>query len=81
MNKIYKILLVIWLAIGTAVSGYFFIFPVKYRHYPKSEMDYQREEYFGPQYNNGKEGEVSLLVTIVGTILIAGLGRTYNNSK
>lgn len=81
MNKNYKTLLVIWLALGTAVSGYFFIFPVKYRHYPKSKMDYLSEKYNGPQYNDGKECEVSLLVTIVGTILIAGIGRTYNNSK
>ncbi len=81
MNKYYKTLLVIWLALGTAVSGYFFIFPLKYRIYPKSKLDYTKEKYLGPQYNDGKEGEVSLLVTIVGTILIVGLGRTYNNSK
>lgn len=81
MNKNYKTLLVIWLALGTAVSGYFFIFPIKYRHYPKSKMDHTVEKYNGPQYDNGKEGEVSVLVTVVGTILIAGLGRTLNKSK
>ncbi len=81
MNKNYKTLLVIWLALGTAVSGYFFIFPIKYRHYPKSKMDHTFERFHGPKYDNGKEGEVSVLVMVVGTILIAGLGRTFNKSK
>lgn len=35
-----------------------------------------RQEHFGPKFERGKEFEISLLITLVGSILIYGLGKT-----
>lgn len=73
-SKIYKKLLVIWIAIGLSVSGYFYIYPIEHRVLAVSRMDKSYEQSFGPRYEDGKHFEVSLLVTLVGSILIGGLG-------
>lgn len=72
----YKSILVIWIAVGVGVSGYFYIYPVKHKVYRSGSIYERREEIFGAEYESGKESEVSLLITIVGSILIYGLGRT-----
>lgn len=58
MKKIsYKVVLVIWLAIGISVSGYFNIYPIDRGHY--SVYD---------------QRDLSILITLVGALLIGGLG-------
>ena len=77
----YKAFLVIYLAVGIGVSGYFYIFPLKYRIYDSSRVSLLREEYLGPQYENGKEFEVSVLITVIGSVLIFGLGNTLLQNR
>ena len=77
----YKFILVIWLALGIAISGYFYIFPTRYRDLPNSKMDRSYEEDFGPQYKDGKESEVAILVTLVGIVVIGGLGQVLEKNK
>ncbi len=78
--KNYKKLLVIWIACGILVSGCFYIFPV-YTSTPIVASTYREkveEEMNGPQYRieYGKHFEVCVLITIVGAVLIGGLGYT-----
>jgi len=58
MKVNYKVLLVIWVAFGVAISGYRYI-------YPTSE---------GRIYIDHQEHELPILITVVGAILIGGLG-------
>lgn len=75
--KNYKKLLVVWIAIGVFVSGIFLIFPkTGSRIFPENEREKMREFDHGPQYNNVTCFEFTLLVTVVGSILIGGLGYT-----
>ena len=68
MKKIsYKVVLVIWLAIGISVSGYFNIYPNKKKH----------TEFFGMDrgyYSVYDQRDLSILITLVGALLIGGLG-------
>lgn len=70
----YKKLLIIWIAVGVAVSGYFYIYPIKTRIIPHSDIERLHEENFGPSYSNGKHSQLAILITLVGSILIGGLG-------
>ncbi len=75
--KNYKKLLVVWIAIGVFVSGIFLIFPkTGSRIIPETEIERGMESIAGPQYNNVTCFEFTLLVTVVGSILIGGLGYT-----
>ncbi len=75
--KNYKKLLVIWIAIGVFVAGIFLIFPkTGGRIVPTNEREERWERIDGPQYNNVTCFEFTLLVTVVGAILIGGLGYT-----
>jgi len=70
----YKIVLVLWLALGIGFSGYYFIHP------PKGEF---RGGYvkglFNEKISSEKYYQDYALATIVGTILIGGIG--FLNSK
>jgi hypothetical protein len=74
MKKIYKIILTLWISVGVGICGYFYIYPNEYRIYPKTKFEEMRERFDGPQYKKGKELEIYKLVTIVGIILISGIG-------
>ena len=75
--KNYKKLLVIWIAIGVFVAGIFLIFPkTGGRIVPNTQIEKAMERIDGPQYNNVTCFEFTLLVTVVGAILIGGLGYT-----
>ncbi len=69
MKKIYQLILVLYLATGIAVSGYFYLYPNYYG-------TYKADFYGGSRYveEEGNEFGVSVLVTIVGCVLIGGLG-------
>ena len=76
MNKLFKILLTLWLCIGIAISGYFFInrYPKNYifgetgtRNYGVNISNCYRDSYF----------ETSLLITLVGLIFILGIGFAF----
>ena len=64
--------MVIWIAIGVAISGYYYINPKMYSKRVQTQMvgKYQTIKV------KGKEFETSVLITLVGTILIGGLGYT-----
>jgi hypothetical protein len=81
MKKIYKIILTLWISTGIGISGYFYIYPNTYRIYPKSPIERFKEESFGIQYEIGKEFELYLLGTIVGTIMIGGIGYSIGKDK
>jgi hypothetical protein len=81
-SKIWRQLLVIWIAIGIGVSGYYYIFPKthkKIEHYGKGFEWVERK--VGPKVITIVEpmDKVSLLITIVGIILIAGFGIQSKN--
>ncbi len=82
MKKIYKLILVLYLATGIAVSGYFYLYPNLYstgKYIPSaSRGEYLRYEL---QYKEGKEFGVSVLVTLVGCVLIGGIGNVTKKHK
>lgn len=64
MTKLFKILLTLWLCLGTAISGYFFI----HRYGSQGDFYYKYDySYF----------ETSLLITLVGSIFIIGIGFAF----
>jgi hypothetical protein len=76
MTKLFKIFLTLWLCLGTAISGYFFInrYPENYifgetgmRNYGVNISNCYRDSYF----------ETSLLITLVGSIFIIGIGFAF----
>ena len=76
MTKLFKILLTLWLCLGIAISGYFFInrYPENYifggtgsRDYGVNISNCYRDSYF----------ETSLLITLVGSIFITGIGFAF----
>ncbi len=77
--KIYRKLFVIWIAIGISVAGYFYICPVMYQVSPNSYTAKIEEITSGPKFEKGKHFEVAVLITLVGAVLIGGLGYTSNS--
>lgn len=83
MRKLYnyKILLVLWISLGVSVSGYFYIFPNRY----EETSDFNspgRRHYRAITYSrDGKEQQVFTLITIVGAILIFGIGSNISSKK
>lgn len=69
MKKIYQLIFIFYLAAGIAVSGYFFLYP----NYYQGDNSYQYEE--------GNEFGVSVLVTLVGCVLIGGIGYVTKKEK
>ena len=78
----YRILLTIWLALGISFTGYFYINPTKRTYTNYSELD----EILGlePSYSTSvsyKNSQTSGLVTIVGGLLIGGIGYIKSNKE
>lgn len=74
MKKTYQLILVFYLAIGIAVSGYFYLYP----YYHKIETTNWWEQ---GTYEEGNEFGVSVLTTIVGSVLIGGIGIVMRKPK
>jgi hypothetical protein len=74
-SKNYKIIFVLWVATGIAVSGGFFIYS---RSHPVYTADYELTLAY---YEKEKHFEVSCLITIVGAVLIGGLGYASNSKN
>lgn len=78
----YRILLIVWLSIGLSVSGFFYINPTTHT-YRESSLGWEVvEDVFGPTYTTTvsyKNFQISSLVTVVGCLLIGGIG--YITSK
>lgn len=68
----YRILLIVWLAVGISFTGYFYINPTKrtsnYRPFRHSD---EMLKFIDISYKNV---QISGLVTLVGAILIGGIG-------
>jgi uncharacterized membrane protein len=64
----YRILLVLWISIGISLAGYYFIYPPRIRLALGSKDD---DSYY----------QLALLVTIVGSILIGGIGYVVSKKK
>lgn len=75
----WKIILTLWIALGIAVSGYFYIFPVIIPRVPTAlEIEFQsitkETSYFTSLHYHYK---VSVLITLVGSIIIFGIGKYH----
>lgn len=78
--KNWRIILTLWIGLGIATSGYFYLFPLTERTMIPAGTDL-----FGNYYSDHwadvkiktKRFEVSVLVTIVGSIIIFGFGKYY----
>lgn len=76
MKKICQLILVLYLAIGIAVSGYFYLYP--YYHKIEHKDWLLRGTYY---YEEGNEFGISVLATLVGSILIGGIGILMRKPK
>jgi hypothetical protein len=76
MKKIYQLILVFYLSIGISVSGYYFIYPNYYKTGVRNFLE--GREYI---YEKGNEFGVSVLATIVGSVLIGGIGLVMRKPK
>lgn len=75
--------MVLYLAAGIAVSGYFYLYPNYYKT-KSNEDNFSRLSLFRhPQYyyREGNEFGVSVLATIVGLVLIGGIGLVMRKPK
>lgn len=70
--KKWKLILTIWLSIGVGLSGYFFIDPPVETRY-NDVYGFSRVKY------NYKVYKYVLLTTVVGTILIVGIGKSLKS--
>lgn len=84
----YKIILIVWLAIGTAISGVFLINPPTYNStYKKESIDWEnprrgfKVEYIPTKSKNTLPFKYSVLITLVGIILIGGIGYVTDKKK
>jgi hypothetical protein len=68
MKKNYQKILAFYLAAGVALSGYFYFYPIYYK------INRKLEWYEKTSYEVGNEYNIAVLVTIVGCLLIVGLG-------
>lgn len=75
----WKKILIIWIAIGISISGYFYIFPNIVRVQRKGLYAKELERVGGPLYEKSPVDKVTMLVTVVGAILIGGFGKLSNN--
>lgn len=71
--KNYKKIFVLWVAIGMAISGYFFIFPIYHTVYSIDDF-FVSGQPPSSYSEKGQHFEVSILITMVGAVLIGGLG-------
>lgn len=70
MSKSFKLALVLWLAAGIAVSGYFHISPDQ----KKEPM----QRYYSDDFTNRN---ISALTCLVGIVLIGGIGWVVGNRE
>ena len=71
-SLIWKKILVIWIAVGIAFSGYFYIFPIEEIIYGNLSNAQDNPRYLVKEkYPLDK---ICFLTTVVGAILIGGLG-------
>lgn len=68
MRRIYLKILAFYLAAGIAVSGYLRLYPI----YHKIKIEHSWGDETG--YEIGNEQNVAVLITIIGCLLIVGLG-------
>lgn len=78
MKKIYQLILVLYLATGIAVSGYFYLYPYYHKVANKHKSWWDTRTY---RYEEGNEFGVSVLATIVGSVLIGGIGFVMRKPK
>jgi hypothetical protein len=76
MKKIFQLILVFYLVTGISVSGYFYLYP--YYHKIENTNWFERGTYY---YEEGNEFGVSVLATIVGSVLIGGIGIVMRKPK
>jgi H+/gluconate symporter-like permease len=76
--KNWKLILALWIALGVAVSGYFYIFPAQIWR-ELSPIERTAQEYTGQTsyVDNPNQFKVSVLITLVGSIIIFGVGKYY----
>ena len=74
-RKIWKKLLVIWIALGIAISGYFYSFP---DHKLKYDYQFCRNQAIEME-NDYSKAKLFLVITIVGSVLIGGFGKLTIN--
>lgn len=78
--KNWKLILVLWIALGVAVSGYFYIFPTQIRtELELTPIERSVQAYTGQASyyydDNTNQFKVSVLITLVGSIIIFGVGK------
>lgn len=74
MTKNLKMILIIWIAIGIAVSGYYYLYPVQHFQ-PDQILDGKLP------IVNGNESGIALLITLIGAFVIYFLNRVRNIKK
>ena len=74
MKKAYQITLLLYVATGISIGGYYNIYPNLHKVIAKSRAEILVENFKGPQFKEGNEVKTTLLITIVGAILIVGIG-------
>lgn len=74
----YQYILIIWCAIGILIGGYYYIFPERY----SADVSWDNALQSVVLLEESKRyGEVVLLITVVGAILIFGFGRMNEKKK
>lgn len=83
-------ILVLWIVIGISFIGWFMIYPSKGIHKGKYEWKSGEISYYDGKFHSGiktydnqyynttKGRDISILVTVIGTILIFGINRKSN---
>lgn len=79
MKKGYQIFLLLYIVTGVSIGGYYSICPTLHRINANSRAEIMMEEFNGPQFKEGNEIKITVLVTIVGSILIGGIGFIKKN--
>ena len=80
MTKTFKILLTLWICIGVSFSGFYFInrYP---EYYINATMDPRRDLGYSLYGFKNSFYETSLLITLVGSIFIIGIGLALKKSN
>lgn len=80
--KNYKLILIIWISVGILVGGYLLIEPIEHYKERKITIISDSVTRTTPRtYYDGNEGSIILLVTLVGGILIGGIGFLKNKKQ
>ena len=85
--KDYRIILTIWIALGIGITGYFKIYPdvsskrIKNPNRTNGVYEFGEPDYITQTTTSFKKYELSLLTTIVGGVLIGGIGFFTSKKK